>query len=218
MNTTKSQAPTGRERIERNIVRDRKTGHYLVTLYSGYNAKGAIRSSKTYSTLAEAREAKKKHEYEHRYLGKRSSNTQITVAQCIEQYIAEKNLAETTKDNYRTRLKRIANHPLGKKKLVSVKVIDIERYMDEIEREGLLNSRSINGDRDFEHVTMYFETDGKTVVGGVYNTRTKERETRCVIATEIGEGKAYDWLCYSYNADTLNEIIGAIQNAPQRAK
>lgn len=85
---TKNQvtSQTTRERIERNIVRDRKTGHYLVTLYSGYNAKGAIRSSKTYSTLAEAREAKKKHEYEHRYLGKRSSNTQITVAQCIEQY------------------------------------------------------------------------------------------------------------------------------------
>lgn len=72
--------------------------------------------------------------------------------------------------------------------------------------------------RDFEHVTMYFEIYGKTVVGGIYNTRTKKRETQCVIATEIGEGKAYDWICYSYNADTLNEIIRAIQNAPQRAK
>ena len=83
MNTTKSKAPTGRERIEPNIVRDRKTGHYLVTLYSGYNAKGAIRSSKTYYTLEEAREAKEKHNYERKYLGKRSSNSQITVAQCI---------------------------------------------------------------------------------------------------------------------------------------
>lgn len=31
MNTTKSKAPQARESIDRNIVRDRKTGHYLVT-------------------------------------------------------------------------------------------------------------------------------------------------------------------------------------------
>ena len=79
----------------------------------------------------------------------------------------------------------------------------------------VLNCKYLWGYRDFEHVTMYFETDGKTVVGGVYNTRTKERETRCVIATEM-QGKLCDH--YTYNDDTLNEIIGAIQNAPQRTK
>ena len=79
----------------------------------------------------------------------------------------------------------------------------------------VLNCKYLWGYKDFEHVTMYFETDGKTVVGGVYNTRTKERETRRVIATEM-QGKLCD--NYTYNDDTLNEIIGAIQNAPQRAK
>lgn len=178
MNTTKSKAPTGRERIEPNIVRDRKTGHYLVTLYSGYNAKGAIRSSKTYYTLAEAREAKKKHDYERKYLGKRSSNTQITVAQCIEQYIAEKNLAETTKDNYRTRLKRIASHPLGKKKLVNVRVIDIERYMDEIEREGLLNNRSINGDWRLLHTIFTYAIKCEYITTNIVNgASTKPEKT-----------------------------------------
>ena len=176
MNTKKSKAPTGRERIERNIVKDSKTGHYLVTLYSGYNAKGAIRSSVTCNTLTEAREVRDKHEYEHRHLGKRTINTQITVAQCIEQYIAEKNLAETTKDNYRTRLKRIANHPLGKKKLVNVRVIDIERYMDEIEREGLLNNRSINGDWRLLHTIFGYAIKCEYISTNIVNSASTKPE------------------------------------------
>lgn len=71
------------------------------------------------------------------------------------------------------------------------------------------------GYRDFEHVTIYFDTDGEKVVGGVYNTRTKERETRRVIATESTGELVYH---YIYKRDILNEIIGAIQNTSQRAK
>lgn len=115
MNTTKSKAPPVRERIERNIVRDGKTGHYLVTKYCGYNDKGIQRTTVTCYILAVARQERDKHEYERKNLGKTSSNTQITVAQCIEQYINEKNLQETTKDNYRTRLKRIVT-PLSARK------------------------------------------------------------------------------------------------------
>ena len=175
MNTTKSKVPPARERIERNIVRDRKTGHYLVTLYSGYDEKGAIRSSKTYHTLAEAREAKKKHESEM-FLGKKTCNTQITVSQCIEQYIAEKNLAETTRDNYNTRLKRIVKHPLGKRKLVNVQKIDIVRYMDAIEREGELSNRSINGDRRLLQTIFNYAMDCGYVSQNVVNTVPKKQE------------------------------------------
>lgn len=69
--------------------------------------------------------------------------------------------------------------------------------------------------RDFEHVTIYFDTDGEKVIGGVYNTRTKERETQRVIVTEWERTHG---LCYHYiyHDDTLKEIVGAIQNAQQR--
>ena len=79
----------------------------------------------------------------------------------------------------------------------------------------VLNCKYLWNWRDCENVTIYFETDGEKVIGGVYNTRTKERERRRVIATE-SEGKLV--YHYIYKHDTLNEIIGAIQNAPQRAK
>ena len=79
----------------------------------------------------------------------------------------------------------------------------------------VLNCRYSWGWRDCENVTIYFETDGEKVIGGVYNTRTKERETKRVIATESVGKLVYH---YIYKRDTLNEIIGAIQNAPQRAK
>ena len=79
----------------------------------------------------------------------------------------------------------------------------------------VLNCKYLWNWRDCENVTIYFETDGEKVIGGVYNTRTKERERRRVIATE-SEGKLV--YHYIYKRDTLNEIIGAIQNAPQRAK
>ncbi len=79
----------------------------------------------------------------------------------------------------------------------------------------VLNCKYLWNWRDCENVTIYFETDGEKVIGGVYNTRTKECERRRVIATE-SEGKLV--YHYIYKRDTLNEIIGAIQNAPQRAK
>ncbi len=96
---TKKKTST-RERVERNIVKDKKTGHYLVTKYYGYNDKGAQRTTVTCHTLKEARAELEKHEYERKHKGKTSSNTQITVAQCIEQYIDKKILAETTKGGY----------------------------------------------------------------------------------------------------------------------
>lgn len=175
---TKNQvtSQTTRERIERNIVRDRKTGHYLVTKYCGYNDKGIQRTTVTCQTLKEARYIRETHEIERKKYGMTSSNTQITVAECIEQYIAEKNLAETTKDNYNTRLKRIVKHPLGKKKLVSVKKIDITRYMGEIEREGLLNNRSINGDRRLLQTIFNYAIDCGYVSQNVVNTVPKMQE------------------------------------------
>ena len=71
-----------RERVDRNIYFVKKTGKYLVAKY--YN-NDSYRESKreflTCETLQEARDIRDKHEYETRFTGKRSKNTQITVAE-----------------------------------------------------------------------------------------------------------------------------------------
>lgn len=201
MSTAKGQTPPARERVERNITKDRKTGHYLVTKYCGYNDKGIQRTTVTCYTLTEARQERDKHEYERKNLGKTSTNTQITVAQCIEQYIGEKNLAETTKTNYRTRLHRIEKHSLAKKKLVSVKKIDIMRYMDEIEREGRLNNRSINGDRLLLQIVFNYAIDCGYISQNVVNSTAKKQE-------EVFEGTALS----TEELQTLIHAIDACQD------
>ena len=152
----KSKQCSGRKRVDRNIYQDLKTGRYLVVLYHGY-ADGEIkRSSEVFDDLNEARRKRDKHEYERKYYGKSSNNPQITVAKCIEQYIEEKPIQETTKNGYRLRLKRISNSPLGKKKLASVKKIDIIRYLDGLEKEGRLKNKTINGDRQLLHAVFNY--------------------------------------------------------------
>lgn len=76
----------------------------------------------------------------------------------------------------------------------------------------VLNRDYLWGYRDFEHVTIYFEVDGEKVIGGVYNTRTNERETHRIIATRYQGG-----LCdhYSYTPNILNAIIDAIHRTTE---
>lgn len=78
----------------------------------------------------------------------------------------------------------------------------------------MLNATFLWGYRNWKCVTAWMETDGTKVIGGVYNLCTKERETRRVIATEIGKGRVYNWSCASYDHETLLEIARAIQNTP----
>ena len=52
----------------------------------------------------------------------------------------------------------------------------------------VLNYDYLWGYKNPEHVTVYFETDGETVIGGVYNMHTQERQSRRVIVTEMGKG------------------------------
>ncbi len=135
-----------RTRIDRNIDID-EHGKYHISLYYGYENGKYKRKSVTCTTKEEAINIRDKHECDVRFYGKASTNTKITVAECIEQYIEEKPLEETTKGGYRTRLKRISKYPLGKKSMVSVKKIDIDRYLDGLQKGTPLINKTINGDR-----------------------------------------------------------------------
>lgn len=167
-----------RKRVERNIYQDLKTKHYLVTKYYGYNDKGAQRTTVTCHTLTEARKERDKHEYERKNHGKTSSNTQITVAQCIEQYIDKKILAETTKGGYRQCLKRIAKSPLGKKKIATVKKYDICDYLDGLEREGRLCNKTINGDRQLLQAVFEYAITYEYITNNVVRTVEKKEEDK----------------------------------------
>lgn len=183
-----------RKRVERNIYQDLKTGHYLVTKYGGYDENGIHRSTVTCRSLPEAKRELEKHELERKYLGKTSLNTQITVAQCIEEYIDKKNLAETTKSGYKLRLKRIAVHPIGKKKIASIKKRDICEYLNKLEREGRLSNKTINGDRQLLQAVFNHAIDYEYITHNVVNLVPKKQE-------DVFEGTAL----------TKNEVLNLIR-------
>ena len=138
-----------RETVKRNISRNKKTGKYIVTLYLGAELGKPKRSFQTCDTLKEAEALLKKHEYERANLGKRSTNTQITIEECAKAYIANKPLAPTTKEDYANILRRIVSSGLGRKKIIRTKKIDIQEYIDGLLREGELKAKPINSDRAF---------------------------------------------------------------------
>ena len=198
---TKKKTST-RQRVERNIVKDKKTGHYLVTKYYGYNDKGAQRTTVTCHTLKEARAELEKHEYERKHKGMTSSNTQITVAQCIEQYIDKKILAETTKGGYRQRLKRIAKSPLGKKKISAVKKYDVIDYLDGLEKEGRLSNRTINGDRQLLQAVFEWAIIYEYLTNNVVKQTEKKKEKRFV-GTALTEQESIDLITAIENCQDI---------------
>ncbi len=145
----KNKGTGERETVERNIARHKKTGKYIVTLYLGAELGKPKRSFQTCDTLKEAEALLKKHEYERANLGKRSTNTQITIEECARAYITNKPLAATTKEDYSNILRRITERGLGKRKIIRIKKIDIQEYIDGLLREGKLKAKTINSDRTF---------------------------------------------------------------------
>ncbi len=173
-----------RETVKRNISRNKKTGKYIVTLYLGAELGKPKRSFQTCDTLKEAEALLKKHEYERANLGKRSTNTQITIEECAKAYIANKPLAPTTKEDYANILRRIVNRGLGKKKIIRTKKIDIQEYIDGLLREGVLKAKTINSDRTFLCSVFNYAKDCEYITDNVVE-RTKR------LPVDDFEGTAY---------------------------
>ncbi len=177
-----------RTRIDRNIDID-EHGKYHISLYYGYENGKYKRKSVTCNTKEEAIDIRDKHECDMRFYGKASTNTKITVAECIEQYIEEKPLEENTKNGYRTRLKRIKRYSLGKMKIESVKKIDIDRYLDWLQRDGKLKNRTINGDRQLLQAVFNYAMDceyiSKNVVLGVKRKPEDRYEAKTITKSEF---------------------------------
>ncbi len=182
----KKKSTTGeRETVKRNIARNKKTGKYIVTLYLGAELGQAKRSFKTCDTLKEAEALLKKHEYERATLGKHSTNTQITIEECGRAYIENKPLAQTTKEAYSNILRRIVNRGLGKKKLIRVKKIDIQEYLDSLVKEDKLKAKTINADRTFLCSVFNYAKDCEYISDNVVERIRK-------LPVDAFEGTAYN--------------------------
>lgn len=173
-----------RETVKRNISRNKKNGKYIVTLYLGSELGKPQRTFKTCDTLKEAEALLKKHEYERTNLGKRSTNTQITIEECAKAYIENKPLAPTTQEDYYNILRRIVERGLGKKKLVRVKKIDVQEYIDRLIKENKLKAKTINSDRTFLCAVFNYAKDCEYITDNVVE-RVKK------LPVEEFEGTAY---------------------------
>ncbi len=173
-----------RETVKRNIARNKKTGKYIVTLYLGAELGKPQRSFRTCDTLREAEALLKKHEYERAALGKRSTNTQITIEECARAYIENKPLAVTTQEDYYNILRRIVRRGLGSKKLVRVKKIDVQEYIDGLVKEGILKAKTINSDRTFLCAVFNYAKDCEYITDNVVERIKK-------LPVEEFEGTAY---------------------------
>jgi len=188
-----------RETVKRNISRNKKTGKYIVTLYLGAELGKPKRSFQTCDTLKEAEALLKKHEYERANLGKRSTNTQITIEECAKAYIANKPLAPTTKEDYANILRRIVSRGLGRKKIIRTKKIDIQEYIDGLLREGELKAKTINSDRTFLCSVFNYAKDCEYISDNVV-----ERVKR--LPVDEFEGTAY-------TEGQIKELLTEIENS-----
>ncbi len=198
--TQQGKKGTGeRETVKRNIARNKKTGKYIVTLYLGAELGKPQRTFKTCDTLKEAEALLKKHEYERTNLGKHSTNTQITIEECAKAYIENKPLAPTTQEDYYNILRRIVARGLGKKKLIRVKKIDVQEYIDGLVKEGKLKAKTINSDRTFLCAVFNYAKDCEYISDNVVERIRK-------LPVEEFEGTAY-------TAQEVKELLALIDKS-----
>lgn len=63
---------------------------------------------------------------------------------------------------------------------------------------------------DYQNSTIYLQIDGNDVIGGIYNTASKDKKTRRVIAVVSDDGLTRR---YVYSLKTMAEMCSAITNA-----
>ena len=97
-------------------------------------------------------------------------------------------------------------------------IVDRSRLLKNKDDERLfyviLNRDYLWNYRYSETATIYYVVEGDKVYGGVYEPEVGCHSKRLIAETSTGHLVYH----YIYKHDTLNEITGAIQNAPQRAK
>ena len=130
--------------IERNIKQDTDTKKFYVTFYHGKDSAGkAIRKTKTFSNIIDARIALKEHELSVEK-GDVISPNRLDLNNAIVQHleILSFKSEESTLYGYKGIAKHIKAHNLGKRYVQEIKPTDIQAYLQYIQKEKGLSSNT----------------------------------------------------------------------------
>lgn len=153
-------ARTGARRVtvETNIQFDTVTNKYLVTFYYGAADGETKRTHKSFSTLREAQAALGAFTAEKERGKLENAKPQMTLSECIQEYIDDSSIrgriVQTTARGYEVILRRVQKHTIGKKRIISLTLADIDEYTGELVREGELKAATINKDVDLISVAL----------------------------------------------------------------
>lgn len=130
--------------VEDGIMYCEKTGKYYVSFYYGKDGSGKqIREQKTFSTLKEARAAKKAFE------ARKTLNISITSSkqpfgECVKDYIGKKQIEQATRYQYQGFLKHINCYPISRIAVSKLTADDIRGYAAALLRNDGLKPQTIN--------------------------------------------------------------------------
>ena len=130
--------------VERNIKQDTDTKKYYVTFYHGKDEAGNnIRKTKTYKDLNEARIALQTHELAI-LKGDAVKPNRMTLNAAIKKHLDALSLKSeaSTIYGYKTISKHIEAHKLGKRPVQEIKPVDIQAYLQYLQREKELSSNT----------------------------------------------------------------------------
>lgn len=169
-----------RTTIERNISQDITTKKYYIMLYYKDELGNKVRKTETANTIKEARDIRDKHEAAVKLnLVKFSpDSTNMTLSQCLNNYIEIANLEYTTAYGYSIIINYINKYGLGKKKISSLKKNDILLYIKAIKQNTTLSNASINKHLDFMKTALNNAYQNELIVENIMNKVKKLEVSR----------------------------------------
>ncbi len=132
------------EQIATNLKRNKKTGKFQVTFCDK-----SKKEYRNFDTIEEAKAALA--EFAHRKnTGRGCKITKETLSEYAAAFLERAiSLELTTKDGYRSILKRIQKEPIGEIQIKKIAAVDIENYLKKLQESKELSNTTINKHRDF---------------------------------------------------------------------
>jgi integrase len=130
--------------IERNIKQDTDTKKFYVTFYHGKDETGKnIRKTKTFNSLGEARTALKTHELAV-IRGEAVEPNKTTLNAAIKTHLETLSLKSeaSTIYGYQVIARHVEAHTLGKRPVQEIKPVEVQAYLQFVQKEKGLSSNS----------------------------------------------------------------------------
>lgn len=194
-----------RSTVAPGIQFDKATNHFLVEFYYGMVDGKPKRVRKTFLTLEEAKEALARFKVEKLDGLPENISKRITLGECIDEYIEENDVQETTKRGYRVISNRIKKSPLHRKLLKDVNENDIENYMRSL--KGDCKNTTINKDYELIHGTLKYAVKRKYLSINRADYVEKFSEKECQFSPRVVDYSEYPDFLEKVNATGDNALI-----------